>query len=115
MIDTTIAPVESATLNELKDILDDEFPLLVNTYIQDVDQRMARLRNAIGAAEPAEVRAEAHALKGSSRNLGVNPLGELFARLETLGKSGELAGASELLPAIEKELARAQEFLRAQI
>ena len=115
MIDTRIAPVESATLNELKEILEDEFPLLVNTYIQDVDQRMAKLRSAIDAADSALVKAEAHALKGSSRNLGVNPLGELFARLEAMGKSGELSEARDLLPAIEQELTRAQDFLRAQI
>lgn len=108
-------PVELATLNELKDILEEEFPLLVNTYIEDADLRMLKLRSALDATDSAQVRAEAHALKGSSRNLGANPLGELFARMEAMGSSGEISAACDLLLDIEQELSRTQDFLRAQI
>ena len=115
MNDAMTIPVESAVLEELKEILEDEFPLLVNTYIDDVDKRMVKLRSAIEAVDSAQVKAEAHALKGSSRNLGVNPLADLFADLEAMGSAGEITGAEKLLLDIEQELIRAQEFLRAQI
>lgn len=115
MTDNLKTPVEQTTLNELKDILEDEFPLLVNTYIEDADLRMLRLRSAVDATDTAQVRAEAHALKGSSRNLGANPLGELFARMEAMGSSGEISGAGDLLLDIEQELSRTRDFLRGQI
>lgn len=115
MTDALNTPVEQATLNELKDILEEEFPLLVHTYIEDAELRMARLRTAVDATDSTQVRAEAHALKGASRNVGANPLSEMFARMEAMGSSGEIAAAGDLLLDIEQELSRAQDFLRAQI
>ncbi len=115
MTKTTDDLVNAETLSELKEILDDEFPLLITTFIDDADQRMIRVRSAIAGGDAELVKAEAHALKGSSRNLGAHVVGDLFAKMETLGSDTNLEGAADLLADIEKQLANTQDFLRSLI
>ena len=115
MTDTYSETVSAETLSELREILDDEFPLLITTYVDDADQRMIRLRAAIEAGDAEQIKAESHALKGSSRNLGANPVGDLFAKMEVLGNSGQLDDVSNLLADIEASLLTTQNYLRSLI
>jgi len=52
---------------------------------------LARLEAAVAAGEAGTIRSVAHAFKGSSRSLGGATLGEICARLESLGASGQIA------------------------
>lgn len=115
MTETTNDLVSAETLSELKEILEDEFPLLITTYIDDADARMTRVRLAIAAGDAEQLKAEAHALKGSSRNLGANVVGELFAKMETLGGDANLHDAAGLLTDIDATLSKTQNFLRSLI
>jgi len=58
-------------ITELKEILAEEFPVLVTTYLQDANGRLLRLQAAIERRDAPGVKMEAHSLKGSSINLGV--------------------------------------------
>lgn len=115
MTENTEAVVEPAVLNELKEILAEDFPLLITTFIEDSAERMQRLNAAVTASDATIVKAEAHALKGSSRNLGANPLGDLLAKMEAIGNAGDLASAPALLAEIHTHLQQTQDFLRSQV
>ena len=104
--------VQDDVIGELKDILTDEFPALVNAYIDDANDRLAKLQSAAGCANAAIIRAEAHSLKGSSINLGAKCLAELLGELEDCGSTGALAEVPELLVKIKDEFSRTQDCLR---
>jgi HPt (histidine-containing phosphotransfer) domain-containing protein len=57
----------------------------------------------------------AHAMKSSSLNVGAKSLGELCRRLERQGKDGELAGAGDLVAAVEAMLESVKPLLRAEM
>jgi two-component system, sensor histidine kinase and response regulator len=88
---------------------------LVDLFEQDSLARLAALRAGIARGDAMAVAREAHALKGSSGNIGAPRLQGVCAELVTLGRGGALDGASELLGRAEEEFGRAVVSLRAAV
>jgi histidine phosphotransfer protein HptB len=87
-------------LNVLKDVMGEDFPLLIETFVQDSDVRLEQLAVMINADELRDtIRRSAHSFKGSSSNLGAQKLSGLCAALEkkamAAGEVGELIIAFE--------------------
>jgi HPt (histidine-containing phosphotransfer) domain-containing protein len=56
----------------------------------------------------------AHTLKSASANLGAVALAGLCKSLELRGRSGEIHGAAEALPELERELVRVRSALATE-
>ena len=82
---------------------------IIDVYVQDAKRRIDALRDALGSDDFVRVRSSAHALKGSSANLGVLRVEERCRRLET----GAETLSEESVAALERELDEAAEILRA--
>ena len=105
--------LDKRTLEELKDIMEDEFDDLVQTFIKDAPTHIYKIRDGIQAHDTKAVWYAAHALKSSSANLGALQLPVLAKELEMLAKAGRLSGAVELLKQIAEEFKRVRNELRA--
>lgn len=103
--------IKAETLNELKEILEDDFSLLVSSYLEDAQCRMEKLQSAIESADAAVIKAEAHSLKGSSLNLGAQSLPELCSQLEKCGGEGALQDTPELFSKIKSEFSKVELLL----
>jgi HPt (histidine-containing phosphotransfer) domain-containing protein len=68
-----------------------------------------QLAAAVAAGDSAQVASLAHRLKGAAANLSAEPLCEAATELESLGRSGDLAGAEAWVADLQTEGAR---FLR---
>jgi len=90
-------------LTQLKDIMEDEFAELVDSYIADGQKKLELLEVAVANGDANAVRMESHSFKGSSRNLGAVHLGDLLAQVEVSGADAELSGVPELLLQIQVE------------
>lgn len=101
-------------LEELRGILEEEFPSLIATYIQDSGVRVRDLRQAMLRGDAEAVRKAAHNLKGSSANLGLVHLADLCRGIEDAASAGRLAGQEALLR-IEQEQQRAVVLLREHL
>jgi HPt (histidine-containing phosphotransfer) domain-containing protein len=110
MIDTSEV-VKTETIVELKEILAEDFGVLVTTYLEDAQLRIKKLQLAIAAADVAVIKAEAHSLKGSSLNLGAMSLPELCSQLENCGINESLEGTPALFSKIENEFLRVETAL----
>jgi HPt (histidine-containing phosphotransfer) domain-containing protein len=95
--------IDQIALNELKMIMENDFDLLITTFVTDSLERVATLRLAIAAGDVHAVRAAAHSFKGSSLNICAPLLSELCRQLEAEGKEGQLISAPDLLVSIEAE------------
>jgi HPt (histidine-containing phosphotransfer) domain-containing protein len=84
---------------------------LVARFVADAALLLTTLRSAAGDADAERLREAAHALKGSSRNLGANPLSALCEDLERDAAAGKLEGSVELVSKVAAELAKAQREL----
>jgi CheY-like chemotaxis protein/HPt (histidine-containing phosphotransfer) domain-containing protein len=90
-VNLLIVPEDDSSLREL-----------VELFREDGGMRLAAMRKARTAKDPAALAAAAHTLKGSSGNLGGRRLAALVSRLELAAKAGDWSLAEELIPAIER-------------
>lgn len=104
--------LDSDNLAMLKDVMEDEFDLLLQTYIDDCLSRLPQMREQLAAAEAEELRRNAHSMKGSSSNIGANVLSDLAHQLEDLAKTGILDGASALIDQISDEFNTVHQALK---
>lgn len=96
--------VDSDMLNGLKELLGEKFTQLIDAYINDGTARIERLETAVNIVELPAVCMEAHALKGSSNNIGAQVFAQLCGDLEHQTRAGD---DSDLIP---KVAAIAHEF-----
>jgi HPt (histidine-containing phosphotransfer) domain-containing protein len=95
--------LDEDALAELKDVMEDEFELLIKTYLADSQSRMSALRDACDRQDPDLFAKAAHSFKGSCINIGAPRLGDICLQAEQLGKTGDLASAPGLLAQMEEE------------
>lgn len=97
--------VDQAMLAQLQELLADRFSELVERFITDGGKRVDLLREAIPLKDFDVIHAEAHGLKGSSRNIGANILGEVCGQLEQQGRHQSDENLETLFAAVEQEFA----------
>lgn len=97
--------LDEEALAELQDVMEDEFDVLIQTYIIDSRDRIANLNAALAAGDADAFAKTAHSLKGSCINIGAPRLGELCQKAEQAGKASDLSSAAGLVKSIEGEFA----------
>lgn len=95
----------------LEDVMEDEYPTLLETFIADSEERLCVLRKAENAAQLIEA---AHSFKGSSSNMGATRLAELCGDLEQRAKQKNLFGIEELVGEIDSEFAFVRPLYEAE-
>jgi CheY-like chemotaxis protein len=78
-------------------------PKMVGLFISSADEHMKQLRQAAAEADVDQIRAKAHAIKGSAGNVGACTLSDAAAALETAVKNGEGSEQPELLASVEQQ------------
>ena len=95
--------LDEEALAELQDVMEDEFDVLIQTYLADSRDRIRSLREALKANDSDAFIKTAHSFKGSCVNIGAPRLGELSLNAEMAGKESRLEEAQALLDAIDEE------------
>jgi HPt (histidine-containing phosphotransfer) domain-containing protein len=91
------------------------FTRVVEGFVTDAVQRIQALRQAVARADPHAVRQLAHALRGSSANLGLARLGRVAEALERAAGGETLLGAPRLVEQLEAEFHRAEAALALEL
>ena len=102
-------PIER--LREMGRALGNDVPRrILELYLGDSPARLATMRQALADRDSPALERAAHALKGSSANLGAIDLAELCQRLERL--SGDPSGAIAGFGTLEAEYERVEQAMR---
>ena len=107
--------VDVEALGELKDIMEDEFDILIDTFISDSEAKIATLADVIAAADAEELRKVDHSLKGSSSNVCAAQFSEFARQLEFMGKEGTTDGAAAVYENLKEEFSHVINTLRNHI
>jgi HPt (histidine-containing phosphotransfer) domain-containing protein len=102
----SLDPERIAMLRDLDDGDGELMATLAREYERDSDRQLTAMHQALADADAHALERAAHTLKGASANLGAARLAELCARLQELGRAGELDGAATLVAAAVTELDR---------
>ena len=70
-----------AVLEQLKDIMGDDYITLLDAFLIDTPRRLDAMQAAVNDNNLEQLAAEAHALKGSSSNLGATGLANICTEL----------------------------------
>ncbi|HWH33722.1 MAG TPA: response regulator, partial [Acidimicrobiales bacterium] len=89
----------------------DRWSELVGLFLDDADERVARLRAEAGG-DPGSVRELAHGLKGSSANFGATRVRELAAEIERSARDGTCEPVPGLVERLGEAVARARRVLQ---
>lgn len=87
----------------LQDVMEGEYPKLLDTFLDDSQKRVQALRDARNDANT--LGKIAHSFKGSSGNLGALRLAELCRRLEDESAKQAQVGLGALVDEIDHEFA----------
>ena len=90
-------------LEELKEIMEDEFLELLRAFLSDSEMRIKSLKVAYSANDHENARKIAHSFKGSSGNIGAHNLSQMCKQFEELAKNGRTSDAGSLLAGLETE------------
>jgi HPt (histidine-containing phosphotransfer) domain-containing protein len=91
------------TIEQLKELLGDDFSVLVTAFEQDNRKILEDVEQLIEQDDAKQVSRQIHSLKGASSNLGALELAALCQQLETQAKAGDLSHAKQQLDKIRKE------------
>lgn len=105
--------LDEEALAELQDVMEDEFEMLIRTYLNDSQERIDSLKGAMMDGDSGAFAKTAHSFKGSSINIGAPRLGELCRKAEEAGQNDSLNEASPVLDAIKSEFQRVASGLNA--
>jgi histidine phosphotransfer protein HptB len=90
-------------LNALKEVMDDDFGFLIETFILDSNDRLTKLQALVGNTDIDMIRRTAHSFKGSCSNLGALRLASLCAAVERKALNQDLASLANDVTEINDE------------
>jgi HPt (histidine-containing phosphotransfer) domain-containing protein len=94
--------LDHEVLSALREVMEDEYPLLVDTFLADSEERLRLLHKA---SDACQFIIAAHSFKGSSSNMGAIHLAKLCHQLEQRAQQPSLEGIEKLVAAIDEEFA----------
>ncbi|MWV12578.1 Hpt domain-containing protein [Pseudomonas sp. R-28-1W-6] len=106
--------LDSNVLLTLQDVMEDEYPVLLDTFLADSTERLRGLQQARQAADAQALRLAAHSFKGSCSNMGAAQLAGLCKQLEEAARREQLDEAPALIEQIEREFAIVRILFRAE-
>lgn len=103
--------IDHKVLNDLREVMEDGYPQLLETFLEDSERRLNQLHEAKDAAELGMA---AHSFKGSSSNMGAVGLAALCQQLEDRVRQVPLYGIEDLINRIDREYLEVQRFYRSE-
>lgn len=95
--------VDESSIVQLKELMGEDFSLLVTTFIHDSSSKIETMRSTVLDNDADNLRMAAHGLKGSALNLSAQKLTSLCKQLEDKGKSGCFDNVLQLIDEVELE------------
>jgi len=97
--------LDDTVLAALQDVMEDEYPILLDTFVADSEERLRLLHQAEAEGDAQGLCLAAHSFKGSCSNMGAVMLAGLCKQLEDAGRREALDLAPALIEQIEREFA----------
>ncbi len=104
--------LDHSVLSALRDVMEDEFPVLLDTFLADSAERLRQIRQAHAAADSQALRLAAHSFKGSCSNMGALELAGLCKQLEDMARRDQLSDAPGVILLIEQEFLIVRDLLQ---
>lgn len=106
--------LDSEVLLGLQEIMQEEYPALLDTFLADSAERLRLLEAAFAQDDAYALRLAAHSFKGSCSSMGAKVLAALCQELENAGRFEQIQQVRGVLECVGRELAIVRILLRAE-
>ena len=106
-------PIDMNVINELRDVMEEEFTSVIESYLSNVPPLYSELRNAAVAEDVAGMVNPAHSLKSSSANVGAMTVSETAKTIEMAARNNDGATAKSAFEQLNQVLPTAVKALKA--
>jgi len=109
------APIDIETALLRFDGDKDFFKGMLQDFLDYTPKQLQILDEAVEKGDAKAVEKEAHSLKGVAGNLGAKHLADLALKLELIGRTGDLAGAKEMICNLRIEFKHLDEYVQRSL
>jgi len=106
--------LDTSVLATLQEVMEAEYPVLLDTFLVDSEERLRLLQQACRSGQAENLRQAAHSFKGSCSNMGAALLADLCRQLEEAARLEQIDEAPRLIERIEREFAIVRILYRAE-
>ena len=99
-----MAVLDKEIVDELLDIMGEDFGVLVATYCEDASQKLQEIASDIARRDAEALRQSAHSFKGSCSNIGAVELASKLKKMESFARNSLFDEAAELEPEVRAGL-----------
>jgi histidine phosphotransfer protein HptB len=103
--------IDYDALNALKEVMEDDFGFLIETFIQDSNERLIKLQELVASQDVDMIRRTAHSFKGSCSNLGALRLASLCAAVERKALNQDLTQLFDDVTEIDAEFLMVKQMM----
>ncbi len=107
-------PLDRTTLETLRELMGEEFPELVDSFLEDTESLLSQIEQGLAGRDVACVHRASHTLKSTSANFGAMNLSMLAKELDTVARDGRLPETHETLQRLRIEFQRVRQVLEAE-
>lgn len=104
--------IDQESLNELRGMVGDKFDVIVQSYLNNGQDFMAKIKAAIAADDKVAIRKAAHAFRSASAQMGALKLEELLGGLEEMDAGNNIHSYQQIFINVESEYNAAQTALK---
>jgi signal transduction histidine kinase/DNA-binding NarL/FixJ family response regulator/HPt (histidine-containing phosphotransfer) domain-containing protein len=108
-------PINREIVEDLRDIMGDEFASLVRVFLEDAPRSLIRLEAAAAAGDNDGLISPAHSLKSTSANLGAMEVSAQAKHIEHAARQKTLTDAPQRVASLSAEFARASAALNEML
>lgn len=109
------AVLDRQVLDELRDVMGDEYQSLVQTYLKNTPTLLLEINQALEEEDLSALVLPAHSLKSSSANLGAMQMSALARGLEMAAREDDMQTVAELRPKLAPLFEQTRESLQAEL
>ena len=103
--------LDVSSLQEFRDIVDEQFPILVKTYLEDGQRYIVEIRSALACGDIAGARMRAHTLKSSSGYLGAVDMKRIAEKIDGLAGDHPIEEAKQIASQLDIVFQKTKEAL----
>lgn len=105
--------INMAEISELKEIMEDSFPELIEAFVADSEIKLVALAKASQEQDSEKIAELGHSLKGASSNISAKTLSDIYKDIENAGRDRNIDGVSCLIAKAKKEFEEVRTVLRS--
>lgn len=105
---------DDQVISELKEIMGEDIGMLLETFIDDSQEKVEALADSVNSQDSDDIRRTAHSLKGSSKNVGAIALALLCEEMEHKARENILAPLPELMEKIRQAFLKTKDEIHNQ-